>query len=136
MDSGMVEGRADIAAEALTPVSDPMEALRLLYTPFLGDDGATEKQLMPYSVLGPSPRGALPAKRRYYPFIEHAHFGGFCGLELLGAKDFTLTPEVAHKLVMNEWVEETSVVNVYKISLLGIAVLALHRRKSLDNWGI
>lgn len=116
----------------LLPLSDPFDALELLYTKYL-DRNPPEKRLMPYSVLGPAPRGVDTRARRYLPFIEHAYYGGWCDLDFHGAKDWLLLPDVAHKLVMDGWVEETSVPYVYAISLLGIALYAARRKKYLES---
>ncbi len=125
------KGKRDYAN--IVPIADAMEALGLLYTPSVERNDALTKHLMPYAVLGPSPRGVAPEKNRYLPFIEWNWYGGVCDLEWRGAKDHTITSEVADKLLREGWVEKTSAMHVYQISLLGIAIYAAHRQKMLQD---
>src|SRR3989338_199168 len=115
------------------PITDPMEALELLFTRGPDQEVGLTKSLMPYGVLGPLPRWIKPEENRYLPFVEWSWYGGLCNLELLGARDYLISSSVADKLIREEWVEKTSVMFVYTISLLGIAIAAAHRLKKIES---
>lgn len=114
-------------------IDDPMEVLCMLYGDHLAHGERFVKNLMPYGMLGPRPRGIVPHEYRYFPFIELSWYQGVCDLELISVEDHPVSPQVADKLIHEGWVEETSVINVYEVSLLGIAIYAGWRKGKLER---
>ena len=110
------------------PISDPMEALMLLYTnPFAS--AKPGKRLVPRSVTGPRPLGVWHEYVQALPFIEHTYSGGRYDCELAGATDWLVSFEVAGELQKNGWVEEAEM-GYCKISPVGITVLNNHHKSS------
>ncbi|HEY9585821.1 MAG TPA: hypothetical protein VJJ02_04510 [Candidatus Paceibacterota bacterium] len=113
------------------PLTDPMEVLGLLYTHPLANDRPT-KHLMPYPILGPLPRGIALENNLHTPFIEWSWVDEVCGLSP-DAEDCLVDVKVVDGLIREGWVEETPRVNVFKISLLGIAIYAAWRKKMSEQ---
>ena len=114
-----------------TPTTDPTEALGLLKNR-RPRGWLIARHLMPYPILGPSPGGVSRDNIRYTPFIEHV-FRGRKSSDICGTHDYMVTAEVADELIREGWVEETSRVNVFKISPLGIAVYVAWRKKIAEQ---
>jgi len=111
------------------PVTDVTEALELLYTNFL--DGAALRNGLCLIPCWDRARAGSGRKKTVIRLSSNVQEGRKVWSRVCGPWLPCLTSS-ADELISKEWVEETSVINVFKISLLGIAIYAARRLKKLE----